>query len=118
MRDFMAECCVRWDEMPWEMVSETIKRKVYLGKQIMMVLYCFEPSAQWPEERHIAEQAGYVIEGKIVLKEPDDGRETVLGPGDGYLIESNKKHSWRVLEEKVVLLDIFSPPRMELIGQS
>jgi hypothetical protein len=39
----------------------------------------------------------------------------LLGPGDGYLIESNRAHSWKVLDEEVRLVDVFSPPRNELI---
>jgi len=38
-----------------------------------------------------------------------------LGAGDGYLIASNRKHSWQILDEEVLLVDFFSPPRNELI---
>lgn len=45
----------------------------------------------------------------------DEKQELQLGPGDGYLIASNRKHSWQVLDEEVLLVDVFSPPRNELI---
>lgn len=83
----------------------------------MMVLYRFEGNQEWPEETHEAEQGGYIIKGKILLRLPGEDREVVLGPGDGYLIASHKRHSWKVLDEEVVLVDFFTPPRKELMTE-
>jgi quercetin dioxygenase-like cupin family protein len=94
--------------LPWEEVKENIYRKVVMGDRMMMVLYRFDA----PQE-----QGGYIIKGKILLRLPEEGQEMVLGPGDGYLIESYKRHSWRVLDEEVVLVDFFSPPRKELMKE-
>ena len=106
---------VNWHQIPWETVNEKISRKLVSGKNLMMILYRFQPHQEWPTETHEAEQSGYIIEGNIVLRLPDDGHEAVLGPGDGYLIEANRAHSWKVLDEEVLLVDVFSPPRDELI---
>jgi quercetin dioxygenase-like cupin family protein len=106
---------VNWRQIPWETVNENISRKLVTGKHLMMILYRFQPHQEWPTETHAAEQSGYIIEGSIILRLPDDSQEMVLGPGDGYLIESNRAHSWKVLDEEVLLIDVFSPPRNELI---
>lgn len=108
--------CANWRQIPWETVNENISRKLITGKHLMMILYRFQPHQQWPTESHDAEQGGYIIKGNIILRLPDDSHEVLLGPGDGYLIESNRSHSWKVLDEQVLLVDFFSPPRGELIN--
>jgi len=99
--------------MPWEEVNEHIRRKVVMKDRLMMVLYRFEAHQAWPVEAHEAEQGGYILQGKIELTLPAEGRKILLGPGDGYLIGSKVPHSWKTLEE-TLLLDVFSPPRKEL----
>ncbi|MBP1722379.1 MAG: Cupin 2 conserved barrel domain protein [Deltaproteobacteria bacterium] len=103
----------RWSEIAWEKVNESIDRKVVMGERLMMVMYRFSPNQSWPEEVHEAEQAGYVLQGKIELSLPAQGKKTLLGAGEGYLIPSRTPHAWRVLEE-TLLIDFFSPPRREL----
>jgi quercetin dioxygenase-like cupin family protein len=104
---------VRWAEIPWEKVNHSIERKVVMGDRLMMIMYRFTANQTWPEEIHEAEQAGYVLEGRIELGLPAQGKKIMLGAGDSYLIHSRNPHSWRVLEE-TVLIDFFSPPRREL----
>lgn len=107
---------VKWDQLPWEQVTENISRKVVTGKHLMMIYYRFQPFQRWPAETHAAEQNGYVVKGKIILRLEDKKQQMQLGPGDGYLIASNRKHSWQVLDEEVLLIDFFSPPRKELVN--
>ena len=106
---------VNWRQIPCETVNENISPKLASGTHLMMILYRFQPHQEWPTETHAAEQCGYILEGNIILKLPEDSTEMILGPGDGYLIESNRAHSWKVLDEEVLLVDVFSPPRNELI---
>jgi len=104
-----------WEKIPWEEVNDQISRKVVVRDRMMMVMYRFRGFTEWPEEKHKAEQGGYIIKGRILLKLPDEQQEMQLDPGNGYLIESYKRHSWKCLDEEVVFIDIFSPPRMELM---
>ena len=104
---------IHWSEMPWEEVNEHISRKVVMKDHLMMVLYRFDPHQAWPVETHEAEQGGYILEGKIELHLPVSGKRVLLGPGDGYLIGTNVPHSWKTMEE-TILLDVFTPPRKEL----
>jgi quercetin dioxygenase-like cupin family protein len=106
---------VNWRQIPWEAVNDNISRKVVIGERLMMIYYRFQPFQQWPTETHAAEQCGYILKGKIILRLDDGKQELQLGPGDGYLIASNRAHSWQVLDEEVQLVDVFSPPRKELI---
>ena len=106
---------IKWSEMKWEEVNDHISRKVVMKDRLMMILYRFDPHQVWPAEMHEAEQGGYVLQGKIELSLPLAREKTLLGPGDGYLIETNTPHSWKTLEEETILLDIFTPPRKELL---
>jgi quercetin dioxygenase-like cupin family protein len=104
---------LRWPEIAWERVNESIDRKLVMGERLMMVMYRFAPDQVWPEEVHEAEQGGYILKGRIELALPAQGEKHLLGAGDGYLIPPRIPHSWRVLEE-TILIDFFSPPRREL----
>jgi quercetin dioxygenase-like cupin family protein len=104
---------IRWSGMAWEEVNEHISRKVVMKDRLMMVMYRFDPHQVWPVEIHEAEQGGYILKGKVELHLPATGEKTWLGPGDGYIIGANVPHSWKTLEE-TVLLDVFTPPRKEL----
>ena len=106
---------IKWDEMPWEEVNPQISRRVVSRDRMMMVMYRFASGLAWPEERHEAEQAGYIIHGALELTLPAERTTVVLGPGDGYHIASMVPHSWRTLDEDALFVDIFSPPRTELI---
>jgi quercetin dioxygenase-like cupin family protein len=103
---------IEWNQIPWEEVNANVSRKVIMGERMMMVMYRFRGGLAWPEESHEAEQAGYLLKGKHELS--TGGKKYVLGPGDSYFIESKVPHSSRFLEE-TILIDIFSPPRKELM---
>ncbi len=108
---------IRWRDIPWETVNDDIARKVTRCERIMMVMYRFAPRVNWPAERHEAEQAGYIVRGRITLILPTENERLELQAGDGYLIPSNQLHAWETLDEQVELVDIFSPPRDELFDQ-
>jgi quercetin dioxygenase-like cupin family protein len=103
---------VVWEEMEWEPVTEQVSRKVIMGDNLMIVRYKFLAGTTWPEERHAAEQGGYILRGKVEFHSGDS--MIVLGPGNSYFIESNAAHHTHFVEE-TELLDIFSPPRKNLM---
>jgi quercetin dioxygenase-like cupin family protein len=109
---------IRWQDLPWEEVRKGISRKVALKDRLMLIMYRFGPFLVWPEETHEAEQGGYVIKGKLELNLPSRGEKILISAGEGYLIESNLPHFWKTLEEETILIDIFSPPRMELLPKN
>jgi quercetin dioxygenase-like cupin family protein len=111
----MTSYWVKWDAMPWEPVNDQISRKVVIRERMMMVMYRFAAGLAWPGERHQAEQAGYIIRGRLELTLPDQGETVVLGPGDGYHIASMVPHSWKTLDKEALFVDVFSPPRTALM---
>lgn len=105
---------IKWKEIPWEKVNDNVNRKVIMGDRIMMVMYKFAAGLVWPEETHVAEQGGYVLQGKYELH--SEGKKHLILPNESYFIESNIPHSSHFIEE-TILIDVFSPPRKELMQE-
>jgi quercetin dioxygenase-like cupin family protein len=62
---------------------------------------------------HVAIQSGYVLQGKVKFFD-GEGNERILGPGDGYLFDSNEPHGSVALEE-TDLIECFTPARPEYL---
>jgi quercetin dioxygenase-like cupin family protein len=62
---------------------------------------------------HFAIQSGYVLHGKVKFFDAE-GNERILGPGDGYLFNSNEPHGSVALEE-TDLIECFTPARPEYL---
>jgi transcriptional regulator with XRE-family HTH domain len=79
--------------------------------QIQMLHECYSPGADTGQEMytHDGEEAGIVVSGAIELTV---GQETcVLGPGDGYLFDSQIPHRFRNLgSEDCVIVSACTPP--------
>lgn len=110
----MESRAMHWDEVEWDNFHPQVSRKILMGDKFMMVMYRFNKGLTWPEEKHEAEQGGYIISGKV--KSTINGISNILGPGDSYIIESNAPHISEFLEE-TILIDIFSPPRKYLLEE-
>jgi len=67
-----------------------------------------------PIHKHIHEQTGYLIKGK--LKFYIDNSEYIVQPGDSWNIPSNVAHGVGILEESVVV-EVFSPVREDYIPE-
>lgn len=71
-----------------------------------------EPGAEVPEHSHEHEQAGVVYEGELTFLV--DGEETVVGPGESYVIPGAEPHAAENRgDEPVRGVDVFSPPRTD-----
>ena len=112
MKESKMPRCVVWDELPWDEFHPQVSRKVLMGQNMMIVMYKFKKGLTWPMERHESEQGGYILKGKVEFRSGET--VTILGQGDSYLIESNAPHESHYIEE-TILLDIFSPPRKNLM---
>ena len=81
------------------------------GERIMLSRVTIESGAEVPLHDHPHEQAGMLLEGVMEMTIGDETRE--LSPGASYVIPGGVMHSARAIGGKVVVLDIFSPPREE-----
>ena len=108
---------LKFDEVPYEKVREGLERKIIHTKDLMTVLIDFT-DGPWdepePPHSHPHEQTSYVAEGEIIFyceDEPDQH----LKAGDMFAVPSGKKHTVKLLTEKVRLVDSFNPIREDFI---
>src|SRR5258705_7701271 len=97
-----------WDEMPKEVLSPTIARKIVSGDKAMVAQVFLAKGAVVPEHFHESEQITYILEG--ALKFELEGQEIVVAAGEVLHIPSNVPHRAVALEDTLDL-DIFSPIR-------
>ena len=102
-------------ELEAKIPAEGVEMRIISGKKMTMVFYNIEPGAEIPEHSHPHEQMGTVLEGSIELTIGKDKR--ILKQGDAYHVPSDAVHSGRCLGSTAEILEIFSPPRDDLLSQ-
>ena len=95
---------------PKDLVPGVTLRTVW-GERIMLSRVEIEPGAEVPLHDHPHEQAGTMLEGVMEMTIGGETRE--LRPGDSYVIPGGVQHGARAIGGRVIVLDIFSPPREE-----
>ncbi len=87
-------------------------RMVASGKNMMAMEVRFEAGAEGNKHSHPHEQVSRLLKGRMAFFLGDETHE--LKEGEMIVIPSNVIHGVRAHEESL-LLDIFSPPREDLI---
>jgi len=87
------------------------RRGITLG-EVMLGLHEALPNLKGTPHRHPSSQITYMLKGKMRVS--IDGEERVLSPGEFAYIPSNTLHGIESLDEYVLVLDIFSPPRADI----
>ena len=104
-----------WNDLPRVQVRSSVNRRVFSGKNSMMVLNELMPGSRPSLHHHPHEQMVYIVEGtcRFVL-----GDETLdLEAGDVVLIPPDVPHSLEVTSDIPVLnLDVFSPIREDYLA--
>jgi quercetin dioxygenase-like cupin family protein len=103
-----------WDEISEETVSDSMKRKMFWGQNLMIVRNQLAPSGIVPIHDHVSEQITIVVDGSIIMKF-NDGREAVLKQGDMLVVPSGKPHGVSIGPQGATVLDVFSPIRNDFI---
>ena len=104
---------LNWAAIPVEHPAEGIERQMVVGDRIMIVRFRFEPFLVTPEHTHPHEQMSLVISGRVRFF--IEGREQTASPGDVLHFPSNCLHGATMMDEEVVLIDIFSPIREDFL---
>jgi len=104
---------LNWDGIPVEHPAEGIERQMVVGERIMIVRFRFTPFLVTPEHIHPHEQMSLVVSGRVRFF--IEGQETIAGPGDVMHFPSNCLHGATMMDEEVVLIDIFSPIREDFL---
>lgn len=107
---------LKYDETPAEKIAENVERRLgHLGN-LMIVVIDFDDgptSEPDPPHSHSHEQVSYVVEGEIIFIL--DGEQSRLGPGDVFLVPSDKPHTIQRLTKHVRLVDCFTPIREDFL---
>ena len=94
-------------------IAPGIVRQMIYGDRLMLCRLTFAPGTITTAHDHIHEQMTIVEKGRVrfvVGKE-----EKVFGPGEVLLFPSGFWHGATILDDEVVLLDIFSPIREDFL---
>ena len=88
------------------------RRTLCHGDRMLMTEFRLKAGNILPAHRHVHEQTGYLVSGRIRLR--IGGQERELAPGDSWSIPPDVEHTAAILEDSVAL-EIFSPIREDYL---
>jgi quercetin dioxygenase-like cupin family protein len=94
--------------------AEGVEIRVVPGEKMTLVFFYLSPSAKIPEHSHPHEQIGTVLKGSLELSIGTEKR--IVNPGQAYVIPSDVPHSGKNLEAPSEVIEVFSPPREDLVN--
>jgi len=102
-----------WDTVPVEKTAEGIERQMIVGQNMTMCRFRFAPFVVTNEHTHPHEQMTLILQGKV--KFTISGEVRILSAGDVCHFPPHNRHGATMLDEEVVLIDIFSPVREDFL---
>ena len=107
---------MNWTSIPAETVGEGIVRQLVTGERLMVCRFQFSPHTVTPVHSHPHEQVTMIEQGRVRFLV--DGAERLVSAGDILHFPSGCAHGATMLEEPVVLIDIFTPIREDFLASS
>ena len=104
---------LNWSNIPVEYPAEGIERQMVVGQNLMICRFRFTPFLVTPEHRHPHEQMSIVIQGRVRFFV--EGEERIASAGDVLQFPPNCLHGATMMDEEVVLIDIFTPIREDFL---
>jgi quercetin dioxygenase-like cupin family protein len=104
---------LNWANIPVEHVADGIERQMLVGHQMMVCRFRFKPFLVTPEHDHPHEQMTIVERGKVRFF--IEGKERIAQAGDVLHFPSQCWHGATMMDEEVVLIDIFTPVREDFL---
>ena len=102
-----------WSSVPVERVAEGIERQMIWGDQLMVCRLTIAPRTITAVHTHPHEQMTLVERGTVRFTV--EGQERLSSPGDILHFPSHCRHGATMLDQEVVLIDIFSPVREDFL---
>jgi mannose-6-phosphate isomerase-like protein (cupin superfamily) len=87
------------------------RQGIALG-DVMLGLHEAFPNLKCKPHTHPSAQITYMLKGKLRMRIGDE--ERVISPGEFAYVPPNVEHSIESLDEYVLALDIFAPPRPDI----
>jgi Uncharacterized conserved protein, contains double-stranded beta-helix domain len=104
-----------WTKVPTEQVADGIKRQMIVGENVMVCRFTFDPFVVTDVHSHPHEQVTLVVKGKA--KFTIDGLAVIVAAGDVLHFPPHNSHGATMLDEEVILIDIFSPIREDFLDE-
>ena len=105
-----------WASHPSEQLAEGIERQMIWGERLMVCRLSFAPRIITAVHSHPHEQITIVERGRVLFTVAGSAR--IASAGDVLFFPSGIEHGATMLEEPVVLVDIFSPPREDFLADA
>lgn len=105
-----------WSRIPVENIEEGIERQMIVGDKLMICRLRFAPHLVTPPHDHPHEQITFVERGPVLFTIGDE--ERIAETGDVLHFPSGSWHGATMLDEEVILIDIFSPIREDFLASS
>jgi quercetin dioxygenase-like cupin family protein len=108
-----ADALRRWDDVTVEKIADGIERQMIVGDKLMVCRLRFRPHVVTAVHSHPHEQITLVEQGRVRFTIA--GTECIADRGDVLHFASGIPHGATILEEEVVLIDIFTPLREDFL---
>ena len=105
-----------WSSIPVERIAEGIDRQMIWGDRVMVCRLRFNPHVVTVVHSHPHEQITLVERGRVRFT--IGGSERLASAGDVLHFPPDVTHGATMLDEEVVLIDIFSPVREDFLGRT
>jgi len=107
---------VNWASVPIELLEDGIERQLVVGDDLMLCRLRFAPNIVTAAHDHPHEQITMVERGRVRFT---IGREErIAQAGDVLHFPSGCWHGATMLDEEVVLIDIFTPVREDFLAHN
>jgi len=103
-----------WAKVPVEQVEQGIERQMIIGENLMICRLRFAPHVVTPAHDHPHEQMTIVEQGRVLFT--IGNQERIAQAGDVLHFPPGAWHGATMLEEEVILVDIFSPVREDFLA--
>lgn len=106
----------KYNEMKVDKIREGVERRLGYTDNLMLAVIDFKNGPQTepdPPHAHPHEQVSYIAEGEIIFFL--EGVPERLGPGDMFVVPSEKPHSIQLLTQQARLVDCFYPIRQDFL---
>jgi quercetin dioxygenase-like cupin family protein len=102
-----------WTAIPVESIADGIERQMIWGDRVMVCRLRLAPRVVTAVHSHPHEQMTLVERGSVRFTV--DGQERIAHAGDVLHFPAHVQHGATMLDDEVVLVDIFSPIREDFL---
>ena len=103
----------QWHDVPAQRIADGIDRRMIVGERLMMCRLTLQAHVDTPVHAHPHEQMTIVERGRVRFT--INGQARVASAGDVLHFPPNVAHGATMLDEDVVLIDIFTPIREDFL---